>query len=97
MADKENNKKELSETNEDIKKEKPQEPEILDNIPEEAKKMIEMGISMQRFSGAMPNPLLSKINEKHIDRILDISERDDENSFNESSLLEMIWEATSQP
>ncbi len=84
MAEKEDNKKELANTSEENKKEKAQEPEILENMSPEIKKVIEMGFSMQKFSGAMPNPLLSKINEKHIDRILDISQKEEENSFKDA-------------
>jgi hypothetical protein len=32
----------------------------------------------------MPNPLAEKINEKHIDKILDIAEKDDERSFKDA-------------
>jgi len=39
---------------------------------------------MQRISGPMPNPLLSKINEKHIDKILDIAQKEDENSYKDA-------------
>lgn len=58
----------------------PVEPELLKSLPPEAKKVLEIGMSMQRF-GPMPNPLAEKINEKHIDKILDIAEKDEERSF----------------
>jgi len=56
------------------------EPELLKNLPPEAKKVLEIGMSMHRF-GPMPNPIAEKINEKHIDKILDISEKDDERAY----------------
>jgi len=43
-----------------------------------------MGFSMQRLSGPLPNPLLSKITEKHIDKILDISQKEEDNSFKDA-------------
>ncbi|MBW2739351.1 MAG: hypothetical protein JRE64_11005 [Deltaproteobacteria bacterium] len=58
-------------------------PELLKNLPPEAKKVLEIGMSMQRF-GPMPNPLAEKINEKHIDKILDITEKDEERSFKDA-------------
>ena len=76
--------KDISKSNEIDLKEKIQETEIFDNLPPEVKKVVEMGISMQRISGPMPNPLLSKINEKHIDKILDIAQKEDENSYKDA-------------
>ncbi|MEA1933466.1 MAG: hypothetical protein U9N60_03425 [Thermodesulfobacteriota bacterium] len=55
----------------------PVEPELLKNLPPEAKKVLEVGMSMHRL-GPMPNPLAEKINEKHIDKILEIAEKDEE-------------------
>jgi hypothetical protein len=37
----------------------PVEPELLKGLPPEAKKVLEIGMSMQRF-GPMPNPLAKK-------------------------------------
>lgn len=59
------------------------EPELLKDLPPEAKKVLEVGMSMHRF-GPMPNPLAEKINEKHIDKILEIAEKDDERSFKDA-------------
>lgn len=59
------------------------EPELLKNLPPEAKKVLEVGMSMHRF-GPMPNPLTEKINERHIDKILEIAEKDDERSFEDA-------------
>ena len=57
---------------------------MVDDLPPEIEKVAEMAFSMQRFSGPMPNPILSKLNEKHIDRILDLTEKEGDNSFKES-------------
>ncbi|MEA3428829.1 MAG: hypothetical protein U9Q84_06415 [Thermodesulfobacteriota bacterium] len=59
------------------------ESELLKNLPPEAKKVLEVGMSMHRF-GPMPNPLAEKINEKHIDKILEITEKDEERSFKDA-------------
>jgi len=56
-------------------------PENLNELPPEIKKVVELGFSMQKISGSMANPILSKLNEKHIDRILDISEKEEDNAF----------------
>lgn len=58
--------------------------EILSKLPPEARKVVEVGMSMQRF-GPMLNPLTEKINEKHIDKILEISAKDDERSFDDAA------------
>lgn len=58
--------------------------EILDDLPPEVKKMVEMGFSMQRYSGSMPNPLLSKLNEKHISDIIDIGKQEETNTYKDS-------------
>lgn len=56
--------------------------EILENLPPEIKRTMEMAISMQ--TGRMPNPILSKLTEEHITKILDQSEKEDENSFKDT-------------
>ncbi|CAN2041922.1 Membrane protein DUF2335 [Candidatus Magnetomoraceae bacterium gMMP-15] len=56
------------------------------DLPPEAKKVLEIGMSgmsMHRF-GPMPNPIAAKITEKHINKILDIAEKDDDCSFKDS-------------
>jgi hypothetical protein len=58
--------------------------EFLKNLPPEARKVVEIGMSMHRF-GPIPNPLTEKITEKHIDKILDISAKDDERSFTDAA------------
>ena len=61
-----------------------EEAKILGDLPPEVKKHVEMAFSMQRYSGPMPNPLFEKINEKHIDKILELSEKDDANTFKDT-------------
>ncbi|OQY01489.1 MAG: hypothetical protein B6I26_03955 [Desulfobacteraceae bacterium 4572_130] len=56
---------------------------VLDNLPPKAKKIIEVGMSMHEFD-SMQNPLADKINEKHIDKILELAEKDDERSFKDA-------------
>ncbi len=82
MAKEENNKEEMSKTGEE--QENSQEADVFENMPPEVKKVVEMGFSMQRISGAMPNPLLSMVTEKHIDTILGISQKEEENSFKDA-------------
>lgn len=59
------------------------EAELLKDLPPEAKKVLEIGMSMHRF-GPMPNPIAAKITEKHIDKILSLAEKDDEHSFKDA-------------
>lgn len=59
------------------------EPEILKSLPPEARKVIQIGMSTHRF-GSMPNPLTQKLNSQHIDKILEIAEKDDERAFKDA-------------
>ncbi len=85
----EEDKKELaeaenSETDEDIIEDNfGIEPEILKNLPPEARKVIQIGMSSHRF-GPMQNPLTQKLTSQHIDKILEISEKDDERAFKDA-------------
>lgn len=54
------------------------------NIPREAKDMIIRFMSIRKFSGSFLSPLESKINEKHIDKILDIKGKYDDNIFRDT-------------
>ena len=47
-----------------------------DSLPPEAKKFVQMSMSMQRI-GPMPHPLADKLNDGHIDKILEIAEKGD--------------------
>lgn len=53
------------------------ESELLKALPPEAQKIVEVGMMSHKF-GPIPNPLTEKINEKHIDKILEIAEKDDD-------------------
>jgi hypothetical protein len=60
------------------------EPEMLKGLPPEARKVLEIGMSMHRL-GPVPHPLVDKINETHITRILELAEKDDERSFRDAA------------
>ncbi len=60
------------------------EAELLEKLPPEAKKVVEIGMSMHRF-GPMPNPITEKLNDGHIDKILDIAAKDDERAFKDAT------------
>ena len=45
------------------------------------KKVVEMGMSVQRFSGSLPNPILSKLDKEHITKILEQGEKEEENLY----------------
>ena len=59
------------------------ELELLKELPPEAKRVVEIGMATHRF-GSMQNPIASKITAKHIDKILEIAEKDDERMFNDA-------------
>jgi len=86
MAENNETNNSIPETNkvEEINKKEKSEAEVFEALPPEAKKGIEMMLSMQRISGPLPNPLLSKITEGHIDRILDISKEEEHNSYKDA-------------
>jgi len=56
----------------------------LDNLPPEAKKMVEMAISMQSITGRAPNPIFQKITEGHITKILDQSAKEEDNNYKDT-------------
>jgi len=57
---------------------------VIEELPPDVKRVVETGLSIQRFTGTMPNPILSKITPEHIDKILGISEKEEENDFKSS-------------
>jgi len=62
------------------------EPDLLKKLPPDARKIVEFGMmSMHKLSGPMPNPITQKLNEKHIDKILELSEKDDERAFKDAT------------
>jgi hypothetical protein len=60
--------------------------EILEdkNIPRKTKERITEFMSIGRFPGSFLSPLESKINEKHIDKILDIKGKYEDNIFRDT-------------
>jgi len=57
--------------------------EFLKELPPESRKVAEIAMSMHRF-GPEPDPLIDKLTEGHIDKILDISKREDEHSYEDT-------------
>ena len=63
------------------------EAEIFKNLPKEAKMGLEIGMmSMQGF-GKISNPILKKVTEEHITKILDISEKEDQRTHEDTKAL----------
>ena len=61
------------------------EENIFEDLPPEIKRNLEIGLSMQRISSVpLNNPITSKISEEHIDKILNISEKEEEYKYKES-------------
>ena len=59
------------------------EPEVLEQLPPEAKRLVEM-TSVLAGSFPVHPPFMKKINEEHISKILDISERDNQRHFEDA-------------
>jgi hypothetical protein len=55
------------------------EPEVLKKLPPEVRKLVEF--SLQSFSAPVFHPITKKINEAHIDKLLDQSEADSTREF----------------
>ncbi|MBN3898086.1 MAG: hypothetical protein HWQ41_23290 [Nostoc sp. NOS(2021)] len=51
------------------------------NLPPEIKKEIRTFLSMGRFSGSSISPIIDKINQQHITKILESVEKDSERAF----------------
>lgn len=62
------------------KESSPIEPEVLDKLPPELKRAVE-SFSLQAFTGPVFHPILKKITESHIDKVLDQTEKDSEREF----------------
>jgi hypothetical protein len=55
--------------------------EVMDKLPPDLRRAI-VSLSMDhRYIGPAPNPILGKLTEKHIDKILDANEKDEERDF----------------
>jgi hypothetical protein len=57
---------------------------VLEGLPPEERKRIQTFMSMGSVSGSILSPFESKINEKHIEKILDIKEKYDEKIFKDT-------------
>lgn len=57
---------------------------ILHDVPEEVKKFMRM--SSTSIRGSAPHPVMEKINAEHIDKVLSIAEKSDENEFKNQEL-----------
>ena len=55
-------------------------PELA-NLPPEIKKVVQATLSMQRISTPFVSPIVEKVNESHISKILEIVEKEDERVF----------------
>ncbi|WGV27045.1 hypothetical protein [Halotia branconii] len=56
-------------------------PEELENLPPQIKREIKTVLSMGRFSASSISPILDKINQQHITKILESVEKDSERAF----------------
>jgi hypothetical protein len=56
-------------------------PDELENLPPEIKREIRTFLSMGRLSASSSSPILDKINQQHITKILDSVEKDSERAF----------------
>jgi hypothetical protein len=59
------------------------EPDLIDKLPPEARKVVVTALSTQHRYGQY-NPISEKITSEHIDKILDITEKEDDRDFKES-------------
>jgi hypothetical protein len=60
------------------------EPEVLDKLPPDTKKrLVEMN-SFMALSGPLVPPFLKKINEEHISKVLEISDKDSQRAYDDA-------------
>lgn len=55
-------------------------PELA-NLPPEVQRVVQATLSMQQISTPFVSPILGKVNENHISKILEITEKQDERAF----------------
>jgi hypothetical protein len=58
----------------------PIDPEVLEQLPPELRKAFE-SFSLRAFSGPVFNPVLNKVTEGHIDKVLDQTDKDSQREF----------------
>ena len=79
---KELEKRERSDSKESlIKKEEAKVPEFLGDLPPEVKEVLGFGLTMRNFSGSHVPSIVSKINERHIDKVLDLAKDDSDKDY----------------
>ena len=54
--------------------------QVIERLPPENRKMVSTMLRAS-YSGPMPNPIFEKFTEKHIDKFLDYTQKDDDNSY----------------
>ncbi len=69
---------------EERKEEKVPPVELIERLPPEVKRMIGAVLSIERYSGPFPPQFFEKINEQHISKILEITERDEERTLEDA-------------
>lgn len=58
------------------------DPEVLEDLPPEVRKQISLMVSSRSsYQGPFPNPLIEKLTESHIDKIIQASIEEDDKSF----------------
>ena len=55
---------------------RPLDSEVIEGLPPEVREFVRVGMMSMQHNGPLPNPLIEKINEGHIDRIIDLAEKD---------------------
>lgn len=58
-------------------------PEVLKHLPPELQKAVQ-SFSLEAFSGPVFHPVLKKINEEHITKVLEQAEKDSERDFKDT-------------
>ncbi len=66
---------------EEKKEERVPPAELIGTLPPEVKEIIGAMLSIERYSGPIPPQFFEKINEQHISKILEITERDEERAL----------------
>jgi hypothetical protein len=59
------------------------DPELA-NLPPQVKRVVQASLSMQRISSPWVSPLLEKINETHISKIIELAEKEDDRIFSDT-------------
>jgi hypothetical protein len=65
----------------DSKSEQPISPEVIESIPPEMQRVARWFFAASRSSGSINNPFLEKMNEGHIDKLIDIFSKDNDNDL----------------